>query len=159
MLYFKKKWVRYNHNCKIGLHEKWPLFLSDFNETIFHDSCFENYSNTKFHDNPPSGRQLFHADGETDRQTWQSWVSFFAFLRKHLKFVYNKTWIRVSRQEFILFYKTFRVASQKVSWGLRSQGQSGRSTKLTTHFHLIPGLITSAATRLNPLFVFTAEQR
>jgi hypothetical protein len=43
----------------IGLHVKYPLFLSDFNET---GQIFEKYV----------GAELFHADGQTDRQTWRS---------------------------------------------------------------------------------------
>ena len=42
-------------------------------------------------------------------------------------------------------------------WGFCPHGQSGRGTKLTTHCHLIPRLITSAAIRLNPLFAFRAK--
>ena len=31
--------------------------------------CFEEYSNIKFHENPPVGAELFHADWRTDRRT------------------------------------------------------------------------------------------
>ena len=86
-------------------------------------------------------------------------MSFFAILRKHLKIVCNKTRISVSRQEFFLFYKTFRLTSQKVCWGFCPQRQSGRGAKLTTHFHIIPRLVTSAAIHLIPLYAFTAGQR
>jgi hypothetical protein len=42
----------------IGLHVKYPLYLSDFNETwIF---------STKFHEIRAVGAELFHADGQTD---------------------------------------------------------------------------------------------
>ena len=30
--HYKKKWARYDQKCMIGLHVKYPLFLSDFNE-------------------------------------------------------------------------------------------------------------------------------
>jgi hypothetical protein len=33
----------------------------------FSRQIFENYSNIKFHENPPMGAELFHADGRTDR--------------------------------------------------------------------------------------------
>jgi len=40
----------------IGLHAKYPLFLSDFNITWnFLDRFFENYLNIKLHENPSSG--------------------------------------------------------------------------------------------------------
>ena len=40
----------------IGPHEKYPLFLSDLNETcIFSQHIFEECSNIKFHENPASG--------------------------------------------------------------------------------------------------------
>ena len=41
-----------------GLHVKYPLFLSDFNEKLeFSRQVFEKYSNIKFHENPFSGSQ------------------------------------------------------------------------------------------------------
>jgi len=38
----------------IGVHVKYPLFLSDFNETWI----FEKYSNIKFHENPFRGSRV-----------------------------------------------------------------------------------------------------
>jgi len=55
-----------------GLHVKYPLFVSDFNETWLYWTCFEKYSNTKFHENSSSGSQVVPCrlmDGQTDRQT------------------------------------------------------------------------------------------
>jgi hypothetical protein len=52
----------------IGLHVKYPLFLSDFNETCIFQQIFENYSNIKFHENPSSGSQVVPC-GQTDGRT------------------------------------------------------------------------------------------
>ena len=42
----------------IDLHVKYPLFLSDFNETrIFSKDC-RKYSNIKCHENPSSGSRV-----------------------------------------------------------------------------------------------------
>ena len=40
----------------IGLHVKYPLYLSDFNETRLLTD-FEKYSSIKFHENPSIGRR------------------------------------------------------------------------------------------------------
>jgi hypothetical protein len=40
----------------IGLHEKYPLFLSDFNDNFLSD--FEKNSNIKFHEKPSSGSRI-----------------------------------------------------------------------------------------------------
>ena len=59
----------------IGLHVKYPISLSDFNETsIFSIKFRKKYSNTKLNKkNSSVGTKLFHADGQmegrTDRQT------------------------------------------------------------------------------------------
>ena len=51
----------------IGLHVKYPLFLSDFNETWIFWTDFQNSTSVlnfmKIH---PVGAELFHADGRTD---------------------------------------------------------------------------------------------
>jgi hypothetical protein len=33
---------------------------------VFPRQIFEKFSNSKFHENPPMGAELFHADGQTD---------------------------------------------------------------------------------------------
>jgi hypothetical protein len=38
----------------IALHAKYPIFLSDSNETLSYRKIFEKYSNVKFHKNPSS---------------------------------------------------------------------------------------------------------
>ena len=48
-----------------GIHVKYPLFLSDFNETR---QCIEKHSNIKFHENTSSGSRVIPC-GQTDRRT------------------------------------------------------------------------------------------
>jgi hypothetical protein len=36
----KKKWARCDKNMYIGLHAKYPLLLSDFNETLIFSTDF-----------------------------------------------------------------------------------------------------------------------
>jgi len=49
-------------------YSKFPLFLSNFNETsIFFRQSFEKYSNTKFHENPSSGSRVVTC-GQTHRR-------------------------------------------------------------------------------------------
>jgi hypothetical protein len=51
----------------IGIHVKYPLFLSDFNETRTPATDFQKKNQTsnfmKIH---PVGAELFHTDGQTD---------------------------------------------------------------------------------------------
>jgi hypothetical protein len=56
----------------IGRHEKYPLLLSDFNETWIYKEIFEKYSSIKFHENPTSGSRVVaygRTDGRTDGRT------------------------------------------------------------------------------------------
>jgi len=48
-------------------------------ELEFSLQIFEKCSNTKFHENPSSGADLFHAEGQTDRHTTQLLVAFRNF--------------------------------------------------------------------------------
>jgi len=49
--------------CLKSLDMKYPLYLSDFNGTLF---FFSKNNRVKFHENPSSGgTKLFHADGRT----------------------------------------------------------------------------------------------
>ena len=50
-----------------GLHVKYPLVWSDFNETEFSRQTFENSSNIKFHENRTVQAEMFHADRQTDK--------------------------------------------------------------------------------------------
>jgi hypothetical protein len=51
----------------VGIHVKYPLFLSDFNDLKFSRQIFEISSNTKFNENPSSGIRVV-ACGRTDRR-------------------------------------------------------------------------------------------
>jgi len=50
----------------IGLHVKYPLFLSDLNETWIFLTYFQKMHNIKFHKNPSMGAQKFYAGGQPD---------------------------------------------------------------------------------------------
>ena len=53
-----------------GLHVKYPLFLSDCNETyILLTDFINNTQISKLLKIRPMGAQFFHADGRTDGQT------------------------------------------------------------------------------------------
>ena len=52
----------------IGLHVKYPLFLSDFNEIWIFSIYFEKYKNIKFHEYPSSVNGVVPW-GQTDKQT------------------------------------------------------------------------------------------
>jgi len=52
----------------IGLHVKYPLFLSDFKKNIFLD-IFQNIQISNFMKIHPVGAELFNADGRTERHT------------------------------------------------------------------------------------------
>jgi hypothetical protein len=49
----------------IRLHVKYPVFLSDFNETNFLDRLYKNTQNFEFHDNLSCASRLFNVDGQT----------------------------------------------------------------------------------------------
>jgi len=51
----------------IGLHMKYLLFLSDVTGTCFLSIHFEEFSNTKFREDPSSGSRIVHEDERTDR--------------------------------------------------------------------------------------------
>jgi len=58
----------------IGLHVKFQLFLSDFNElwTLTYSKKYWKYWNINVINISPVGAALFHTDGRMDRQTWRS---------------------------------------------------------------------------------------
>jgi hypothetical protein len=52
----------------MSLHVKYPLFLTDFNETRKFLDRFKKFLNIKFHENPSSGNRVVPC-GRTDGQT------------------------------------------------------------------------------------------
>jgi len=65
----------------ISLHVKYPVFLSDFNETwIFSTDLKKKFSNIKYHVNASNGSQVVPW-GKMDGQTWRSFNSFLNALK------------------------------------------------------------------------------
>jgi len=63
----------------IGVHVKYLLFLSDFDETRIFSTYFRSIPKYQISwEIRPEGAELFHSDGQTDRQ------SLFATLRTRL---------------------------------------------------------------------------
>jgi hypothetical protein len=56
----------------IGIHVKYPLFLSEFNEIEFYQQIFLKYLRIKSHENSSTGNRILlcgQAGGRTDRET------------------------------------------------------------------------------------------
>jgi len=61
------KWVRYDQKSMyIGLHVKYLLFLSDFNEIWISDRFWKNKHISNVMKIHPVAAKLFHMDGQTD---------------------------------------------------------------------------------------------
>jgi hypothetical protein len=52
----------------IGLHVKYPLFLSDFNDTLISQQIFRKIVISDFMKIRPVDAELFRADGRRDRR-------------------------------------------------------------------------------------------
>jgi len=66
----KKNWTRYVNKTYTGLRVKYPLFVSDFNETWILSTDFRK-KNSKFHENPCSGSRIVPC-GRTDGRNTDS---------------------------------------------------------------------------------------
>jgi hypothetical protein len=75
----KKNWVRYDQKPYIGLHVKYPLFLSEFNETWIFWRIFEKYFNIKFQEIHPVGAELFQMDSHDKANSHFSQFCKFAW--------------------------------------------------------------------------------
>jgi hypothetical protein len=77
--YSKNNGARYDQNCVLVFHVKYPLFLSDFNESwIFRADFLKNIQISNFVKILPVGADLFHSDGRTYRHDEaDSWFSQF----------------------------------------------------------------------------------
>jgi hypothetical protein len=88
-----------------GLHVKYPLFLSDFNETWILRTNFRNIHISNFVKIHTVGADLFHAERRRERErqrekeTWHSWQPLSAIWRTRLKMCRHKS---VSSTAFIL---------------------------------------------------------
>ena len=62
------RWIQWDRSkMYIGLHVKYPLFWSDFNEPWSAGQIFEKYSNVKFTKFCPAEAELLHEDRQTRR--------------------------------------------------------------------------------------------
>jgi hypothetical protein len=96
-----------------GLHVKYPVFLSDFNQKKIFRQIFEEYSDIKLHENPPSGCRVFpseqvdrRTDGQTNRhyeahshysqvsewasKVWPQWIKWHDPLRRVQNWRYER---------------------------------------------------------------------
>jgi len=67
----------------VGLHVKYPLFLSDLMKSDVSRPSFEKDANIKFHENRSGGAELFHADGRTDLTKLKVAFRYFAKVPKN----------------------------------------------------------------------------
>jgi len=82
---FWEKLIEIWSKIYICLHAKYPLLLSDFNETWTFSTDIRIILKHKFHKIRSVAAELFRADTRTERQTRRSWESLFAILRTRLK--------------------------------------------------------------------------
>jgi len=97
---------RYMIKIYIGLHVKYPLFFSDFNEIwFFFRQIFEKY----WKKIRPVGAKLFHADGRIDRHD-EANSRFSQFCEKRLKIKFRLLFWRVfNRNEGMLNWSVFPI--------------------------------------------------
>jgi hypothetical protein len=67
--YSKKNWAKCNLKKCIGLHVKYPFFLSDLKETWIFSQIFEKYLNIKFHKILPVRAEFFRVERRTNGRT------------------------------------------------------------------------------------------
>jgi hypothetical protein len=79
-IFFILRRTEWDIKINISLHVKYPLFLSDSNETVILSTNFRKRSNVKFHGNSSSQAELFHANG----RTWRSQNSPLEILRTRI---------------------------------------------------------------------------
>ena len=83
--------MRYDQKCILV-----PMCGARYSNQIvmkldFSGQIFEKCANIKFHENPPSGRELFHADKQTDRHD-EAFRNFANAPKKNVKFSLSTQW-------------------------------------------------------------------
>jgi hypothetical protein len=68
LFHSKTEWAKYD-KIYIGIYVKYPLLLSDFNETNFLDQFSKNTQISNFMKIRPVEAGIFHAEGRTDLWT------------------------------------------------------------------------------------------
>jgi hypothetical protein len=99
----RRNWARYDQKCiqYIGLHMKYPLFLSDFNEIWIFWTDFRKILKSNFMKIRPVGAELLHADRRTDMTKLIVAFRNFVNARIHVRVLMIKHFL------FIVLLKTF----------------------------------------------------
>ena len=125
----------------IGLHVKYPLFLSDFT-LEFSRQFFEKYSNIKFHETRPVGAELFNVDRWTDGHMTRLLVAFRNFGNAPKKCLYihyknvststTKMSLHPLQKCLYIHYKNASTSTTKCLY-VRYKNASTSATKMPLH--------------------------
>jgi len=88
----------------LSLHVKYPLFLSDFNETWIFLTDFKKYSNSKLQENLSCGSQVFLC-GWTDDQANSHCLQLWTCLKMFIQiFVFENSTLKSEKHTQIHLY-------------------------------------------------------
>jgi hypothetical protein len=121
----KSKSSRYYHKYTC-LRVTYPLFSSDFNETWI-STDFWKSSNIKFHENPSSGRRIFHVDMKKIIADFRKDVHTYRKIKNKLKLTLQN----VHGEQTHLVPSTTRICINKQSVQSINRPSEGRLRNLT----------------------------